>query len=824
MDYLIRSFKFGLRILVKSPAFTLIAVVALALGIGSVTTMFSVINGAIIRGLPFEEQEELMFVKRWDQERQPWNTGIPILDIQDIQREQKSFESLAAWFGGTVNVSLDNNPIRFTGSRISHNWLEILGVEPLIGRGFTAEEDKPGAAPVILLSYAVWQTHYSGDPSIVGKSASVNGALGTIIGVMPKKFQFPGRDEVWIALNPQIDWADVDRGDLSMSVMGRLKDGVSREQATAELTSFINRFAKEYPETHGEFVAASVDPVATELLGEQPIRMMWIMLAMGGFVLLIACANVANLLLARSTLRSKELAIRSSLGATRISIIGQLLVESILLSALGAFAGMLLALWATNTLQSYGEVMQLPFWITFNLDWRVLTIVTIVTLLSGLISGIVPALKASRVSVTDILKDDTRTGSSLRMGLFSKGLVVVQVAISSVLLILTVLMVRSVQNISNTDLHFDTEKVFTARMGLFDSAYPDPEDRYQFFTTLKRNLEARPEIQHTALYGRYRWTLIGVDWTRIKADGAEYEQPEDMPVVTTEYISPEYFETLGVELIEGREFTELDTPDNMPVAVINQALAEHLFPGENPIGKRITREPWPGERANMTPEEIDSIPWLTVVGVAPNMAAQGVGNTTGAEGRHFWRPMAPEYTATFMTIAARGPGNPMLLREIVRNEVIKLDPTLPIYADATPAKIVEEDTVTQRIIANIFKIFGLVAVFLASVGIYGIMSFSVNQRTMEFGIRSALGATGNSLLVLVMRSGLIQFTVGLVLGLTGAFFFSKLMQNFLFGVSPQDPVNYLLVAVVFTVVAVSACLMPARRAARVDPGQALRYE
>ena len=677
---------------------------------------------------------------------------------------------------------------------------------------------------MILLSYAVWQTHYSGDPSIIGKTASVNGALGTIIGVMPKKFQFPGRDEVWITLNPQIDWSDVDRGDMDMNLMGRLKDGVTQEQATAEMTTFISRFATEYPETNGDFVVASVDPIATEILGDEPIQMMWIMLAMGGFVLLIACANVANLLLARSTLRSKELAIRSSLGATRVSIIGQLLVESILLSILGAIGGMLLSLWATNILQSYGEVMQLPFWITFDLDWRVLTIVTIVTLLSGLISGIVPALKASRVSVTDILKDDTRTGSSLRMGLFSKGLVVVQVAISSILLILTVLMVRSVQNISDTDLHFETDQVFTARMGLFDSAYPSPEERYQFFTTLKRNLEARPEVEKAALYGRYRWTLIGVDWTRIKADGAEYAQPEDMPVVTNEFISPQYFSTLGVKMIGGREFTDLDTPDNMPVVIVNQALAENLFPGEDPIGKRFSREPWPGEKAFMTPEQIDALPWYTIIGVAPNMAAQGVGNTTGAEGRHYWRPMDPSETATFMTIAARGMGNPMLLREVVRNEVIKLDPTLPIYADATPAQIVEEDTVTQRILANIFKVFGLVAVFLASVGIYGIMSFSVNQRTMEFGIRSALGATGRNILVLVMRSGLVQFVIGLILGLVGAFFFSRLIQNFLFGVEPQDPLNYIVVAVVFTIVAVSACLMPARRASRVDPAQALRYE
>ena len=823
MDYLIRSFRFAFRVLIKNPGFSVIAVVALALGIGAVTTMFSVINGAVIRGLPFEEPGELMFVKRWNKERQPWNTGIPAMDFQDIQREQKSFENLAAWFGGTVNVSIDKNPVRFNGSRISHTWMDILGIQPLVGRNFTPEEDSPGAAPVLILGYAAWQNHYSGDPGVISKTASINGQLGTVIGVMPKGFEFPSQEEVWVPLMSQLNWSGMNRGDWSINVMGRLRDGISYEEATLEMTQFVKTFANTYPDTHGDFEVATVEPIAGALLGQQTVQMMWIMLAMGAFVMLIACANVANLLLARSTLRSKELAIRSSLGATRLSIIGQLLVESVLLSILGAVGGMGLALWATSALYDYGQLMQMPFWLRFDMDWRVLGIVTVVTLLAGLISGIVPALRASKVDITEILKDDTRTGSSLRMGLFSKGLVVVQVAISSVLLILTVLMMRSVQNINDTDLHFDTEGVFTARMGLFEGAYPTPEERYQFFDTLKRNVLARPEVQSVAFYGRYRWTMIGIDWNRIKKDGADYAAFEDMPMTTFEYISPEYFATLGVALLDGRPFTDLDTADSLPVVIINKALADKLFPGENPIGKRIQRQPWPQERASLPPEELD-FPWLTIVGVAPSMAAQGFGNNTPAEGAHYWLPMQPAQTATFMTIAAKGPANPLQLTEVVRQEVIKLDPNLPLYSVATPAMIIDEDTVGNTIIANIFKIFGLIAVFLASVGIYGIMSFSVNQRTMEFGIRSALGATGRNILVLVMRSGLLQFVIGLVLGLIGAWFFSKLMRNFLFGVSSQDPLNYILVTLVFTTVALTACLMPARRAARVDPARALRHD
>ena len=823
MDYLIRSFKFAVRILLKSPAFTLIAAFALALGIGAVTTMFSVINGAVIRGLPFEEPGELMFVKRWNVERQPWDTGIPVLDFQDIAREQKSFDQLAAWFGGTVNVSIDNNPIRFTGSRISHSWTDILGVQPLIGRSFDETDNQPGAAPVIVLSYSVWQNHYGGDPEVVGRTASINGRLGTVIGVMPKHFKFPARDEVWVPLMTQLNFAELQRGDWSISVMGRLRDGVNREQAELEMNNLVSQLAQRFPDTNERYQTATVEPIAGALLGDQTVQMMWIMLAMGGFVLLIACANVANLLLARSTLRSKELAIRSSLGASRLSIIGQLLIESILLSIFGALGGTALALWATQALHEYGQMMQMPFWLTFEMDWRVLVGVSLITLFTGLVSGIVPAIKASRVSVTDILKDDTRTGSSLHMGLFSKGLVVVQVAISSILLILTVLMMRSVENINDTDLHFDTTRVFTARMGLFEGAYPTDEERYRFYMNLKHNVEAIPEVRSVALYSRYRWTNTGLDWTRVKADGTADTDYDSLPLVTAERISPEYFDTLGVELIAGRSFNQMDTPDNLPVAIINAAMAKALFPGEDAVGKRFKQEPGPQERATRPPGEID-YPWLTVVGVAPDMAAQGVGNTTPAEGQHFWLPLQEDNTASFMTIAATGPADPMVLADLVRREVIKLDPNLPLYAVATPYTIVREDTVGSRIISNIFKIFGLVAVFLASVGIYGIMSFSVNQRTMEFGIRSALGATGRNILMLVMRSGLLQFKVGLLLGLVGAFFFSRLMQNFLYGVSTQDPMNYLLVGVIFTVVAVSACLMPARRASQVDPGQALRYE
>lgn len=827
MQHLLQDIRFGVRIMIRNPWFTAISVLALSLGIGAVTTMFSVINGAVLRGLPFEDPHELVFIQRYNENRDGWDTAIPILDFQDIRERQRSFEDISGWFDGTVNVSYEGNPQRFTGSRMTDGFLELLGTSPLIGRGISAEDNRPGSAPVLVLGYGIWQRHFNGSTDIIGQTVHVNGKLGTIVGVMPPGFAFPASAECWISLGSAVDWSEWERSDntWSLNVMGRLKDGVNLEMAEAELTGMLNQLADEYPSTNDRYRIASVRPYAQQILGEETVQTMWVMVAMGAFVLLIACANVTNLLLARATLRSKELAIRTSLGASRGRILTQMLTESVLLASAGALGGLLVARWGTQTLMSYAEVMNMPFWMDFRLDTSVLLVVTGVTALSGILSGLVPSLRASKVHVNEILKDDSRTGSSLQMGIFSKGLVVAQVAISCILLIVTGLMMRSVQNIANTDLKFDTTAVYTARLGLFEGDYPEEADRRNFFRQLLDNLRARPEIDQASLYGRFRWGLIGVNWNRMGVEGEE-ERPslEDYPLCNSETVEVGYFETLGIKLLAGRSFNEFDTEDNADVAIINQSLAKELFGHEDPIGQRIRRQIWPQELAqNPDPETIDR-PWLTVIGIAPDMAMQGVGNTTDSAGRGYFRPLAQMPAPMFMTIAAKGRGDPMALNPVVRQEIQKLDPNLPIYAVGTPEMIMNEDNRPNQIIANIFKFFGAVAVFLASIGMYGVMSFAVNQRWIEFGIRSALGATGRNLLSLVFQGGLWQLGIGLVIGLAGAYGFSQLLRTLLYGVETHDPITYLLVALLAAGVAVVAIIVPARKAARVDPAQALRHE
>lgn len=822
-----RDIRYGIRIMLKHPGFSGMAVLALALGIGSVVTMLSVINGAIWKGLPFDDPQELAFIARLNENRDEWDRAIPYQDLEYIKGRQTSFEGLAGYFGGTVNVSYEGNPMRYTGSRISSNFLDLLGARPILGNGFTAAQDQVGAAPVILLSYGVWRGQFGGDPSVVGKPVRINGALGEIVGVMPEGFAFPTQDDVWVPLGSSHNWDDPERAnDYNLNVFGRLNQGVSYDQATAELTTFLTQLSEAFPERNERYHTGSVEPFAPAILGDWQIRLMWIMTAMAGFVLLIACLNVANLLLARSTLRMKELAIRSSLGASRSRIMAQLLVESVTLSAVGALIGIGLSRWATSALMNYSATLNMPFWFDFGIDLRILVFVVGITALSGIASGLVPALRASKANVNHLLKDDTRTGTSRGLKLFSHSLVVVQVAVSCVALIGAALMMRSVTNIMETEMNFDTGAVYTARMGLFEGDYPTPEERYNFFTTLKRNLESRPEIASASLYGRYRWDLIGVDWGRPERESTEPKEFEDLPFSTYEYVSWDYFETLGIDF-QGRSFTELDCQDDAaPVAVVNEALAETLFPGEDPIGQRFRRAPWPQEIAHAANPADVQMPWLTIVGVAPNMAAQGLGNTTGAEGRHYFLPLRPGEARTFMTIAARPQGtlDPLKLAASVREEVVKLDPNLPLYATGTPAMIIEEDTAFRRVIANIFKIFGGLAVFLASIGIYGVMSFSVNQRIQEFGIRAALGAIPRNILKLVMQGGFVQLLVGLVVGLVVAFFATRSMQQMLYGVTNNDPLTYVMVSLLFSAVALTAVFFPARRAAQVHPAQALRNE
>lgn len=825
---IVRDLRYGLRVMLKSPSFTFLAIFALALGIGSVTTMVSVINGALWKGLPFEEPREIVWLERYNQNRDEWDRAIPYSVLEYIKEHQTSYESIAGYFGGTVNIVNGDNPVRYHGSRISAEFLDLVGVQPLpAGAPFTQEHDQVGAPPVVLLSHGAWQSQFGGSNDAIGKSVRINGKLGTVIGVMPKGFAFPSRDNVWIPLRSSLDWNDPEAANqYSLNVVARLKDGVTRDQAQAELVTLLQQVAKADPERNENYTSGAVRPFV-EANTQGVARMMTIMTVMAFCVLFIACANVANLLLARSTQRTKEFAIRSSLGASRVRLLAQLLTESVMIAALGGLIGTGLAHWASQYLMTYAEAVNMPFWFDFSIEWRVLAMVILITATTGILSGIIPALRASRASVNDLLKDDTRTGTSMGMKLFSRSLVILQVSTSCIPLVLAFFMMKSLDNIVHTEMNFRDDGVLTARMGLFEGDYPKPEDRFQFFTTLKRNLENRPEIDSAALYGRYRWSTVGLDWARVMTQSLEQTEFEDLPLTTNEYISWDYFETMGAPLLGGRSFTPIDSePNAAPVAIINEALAETLFPEGDPVGKQFRRAYWPNEIAQAAARgvELEDQQWITVVGVAPNMAAMGVGNHNGSEERHFFRPLPPGDARTFMTIAVSGGANPLNLTQVLREEVGKLDANLPLYSVGTPASLIAEDMTQNYLVTNIFRVLAGLAAILASIGIYGVVSFSVNQRTQEFGIRSALGAIPRNILQMVMQGGFAQLTIGIVLGMILSFIATRFTRNFLFDVSNNDWRIYTSVAVLFTLVALVAIFFPARRAARVHPAQALRHD
>ncbi len=826
MNNLLRDVLFGLRMMVQKPGLTIISILALGLGIGAVSTQLSVINGSLWKGLPYENSEELMHVQRWNDKREEWRTAIPIHDFLDIVEQQNSFEGLFGWFGGTINIVYDENPVRLQGPRVSASFTDVLKVQPIIGAGFQPEHDKPGAPPVALLSYGTWQAHFNGDKDVVGQSVKINGHLGTVIGVMPKDFRFPFREDLWIPLQSSFDFVNSPRGQgWDLEVMGRLKSSVSVEVAEAEITGIIAKLAEEYPDSNEDFRMGEVRPVMEELIGDGTENMMFIMLAVAVLLLFLACANVTNLILIRFSQRTKELAIKSAMGATRTRIITQIVVESTVLSILGALLGVFIAFYSTETLMMFAPQFNMPYWFDFTLNPKVLAGVVMITMLVGILSGVVPAFKASRLDFYFILKDDTRTSTSLHMGIISRLLVVMQICMSSVVLIVTGLMVRSLQEISQTDYGFDTRSVFTARMGLFGSEFDESEERYQFWSTLERNLQNRADVKEATIYERYRWGNTN-GWSRMELPNVDYPEFEDKPIVLSERNSPNYFKTMGVKLLAGRDFNEADIPNegsnSEPVIIINEAMAKSLFPGKSPIDKMIRRSPFPNERDNEG--NIPEYPWWRIIGVVPSMQMEGAGNDMGLQGpqqRGYYLPYADNTVQMFMTVAVRGFGSPESMQQIVREEVMRLDSTLPLYAVGTPAQIIAEDTSQQTILTNIFKIFGVVAVFLASIGIYGVVSFSVQQRSQEFGIRASLGATASSLRGMVMGSGSIQLVIGLILGLPLAAGMAYLMRTQVYAVSWWDLATYVGVVILLSTVTLVACFIPAYRASKVDPSKAL---
>jgi predicted permease len=808
MESLWKDFKYSARMLLKAPGNTAVSVIALALGIGLTTTMFSITYGVIYRGLPFEDSHRIMSLGRNNVAEDIQRMGVAVHDFLDWREQQTSFENLGGFYNGTVNVSgLEGRPERFSGAFMMVGGMDMLRVPPLMGRLFVEGEDQPGSPHVAILGYTVWQNHFGGDPDVIGRTVRMNGEVTTIVGVMPEGFLFPMNEQLWVPYRQNV--SEMERGSGTwLGVFGRLKDGVSPEAAQAEFSTIAERLAMEYPETN-EGVGATIEPYTERFVGSQLSALLYTMLAAVFLVLVIACVNVANLLLARVSVRSKELAIRSALGAGRWRIVAQFLSETFTLAAVGAGLGLGIAWVGIRLFDNAVARSEPPYWMTFELDGAVLLFAIALTAVAAVMAGILPALKASGARVNEILKDESRGTSSLRIGKLSKSLVVAEIALSCGLLVAAGLMIKSVVNLGNIDFGFDTENVMTARVGLFVSDYPDETVRLQFFEELVARLDAQPRVAVASLTSGLPTTGRG-GRPHFAVEGEIYEADQDYPLARQTIITPNHFETFGVSVLQGRDFGTQDTRDNLPVALVNLPFAERYFPGESPIGRRIR-----------IGESDSEEPWLTIVGVVPDMYLDPPENE---EPEGFYVPLS-QNDARFLSIAVRAAGgDASALAPMLRDEVMAVDSDLPIYWVRTVAAEVAENTWIFKVFSALFVAFGAAALFLGAVGLYGVMAFYVSRRTQELGVRMALGAQTGDVMKLVLKQGMFQLGLGLFLGLGIAALLSRGLEVLLFEVEPWDPVIFFLISVVLFLVGMLATYVPARRATLVDPVQALRYE
>ena len=802
MQALLRDIRYGLRSL--GPGLVTVATVALTFGIGLTTTMFSITYGALIKGLPFSEGDRIVSMVRSNPTTNSRRMGSPISDYVDYRDNQRTMSPLVAYYTGTVNVSGEGEAERFGGAFVTANTFELTRVKPMLGRTIQRGEDEPGGARVVVLGYGMWRRRFGGDSTVIGRALRANGVPYTIVGVMPEGFRFPDDAALWLPL--QIDPVATKRGEgLWLDVVGRLKDGVTMGQASADVAAIAQRLAQEYKETNENITAQVMNFVEADM-GPEPKQLLTTMLGAVFFVLLIACANVANLLMDRAAHKSKEVGIRTALGATRGAVIRQFLTEAFVLAAAGGVLGTVLA-WAGIGIFNRAIVdSQPPFYIDIGLHPPVLAFVIGVSLLATMLSGIIPAWQSSRSDLNEVLKDETRGSSSLRIGRMSKALVVFEVALSCGLLVAAGLMIRSVTSLKTIDPGFRRDNIFTARVG-FPAAYTDTAMQRQFHEQLRERLARIPGVRNATLTAGL--PAVNGGGGSFTIEGVTYERDNDVPDARWTSVSPEFFSTFDIPVLRGRVIDASDRADGLPVAVINQVFADRYFPKSDPLGRRIRL----GGRASESP-------WLTVVGVVPALFS---GDPEEQRPPGFYVPLAQRHSS-FVSMAVRTSGPPMAITSDVRRTVASLNPDIPIYFVYSMNEAFERPTWFVRVFGTMFMIFGLIALFLASVGLYAVMSFSVSRRVREVGIRMALGAQGRDVERMIFRQGAWQLGLGLVLGLGLAATVAQSMQVILFDVQPRDPATFGSVVLVLAVAGLTACMVPARRATRVDPLVALRTD
>jgi len=814
METLIKDIRYAIRSLIKRPSFTAIAVITLALGIGANTAIFSVVNATLLRPLPFKDPDRI--VMAWGylpklahtSDKFPSSAG----NYLGLVKQTQTLEQLAAFRQWSWQLTHAGEPEQLQGVRVSANFFEALGAKPALGQTFMPEQDQEGSAPVAIISHRLWQREFSGDKTVVGKSLTLNGRTATVVGVMPRDFEFPGganmipglqfatKNDIWMPLAMD-DQERKNQGSLNLALLGRLKPGVTINQAENELRTIEASLPLG---TIGYTV--NLIPLQKQMVGNIQ-RLLLVLLATVVFVLLIACANVANLLLARASSRRKEMAIRGALGAGRGRIIRQLLTESMLLSAVGGLVGFLIAIWGTPLLVSFIPE-KVPRIHEINVDLRVLGFAFLISILTGIVFGLAPALQASRIDLNESLKESARgTTGGLRQNRLRAFLIVSEVSLAVILMIGAALLTKSFVRLIDVKPGFDPSQTLSMEVSLPTlppSKYESDQEQAAFFQQVLDRLNHSPGV--TAAGAVLSLPLTGAEEsTDIFIEGRP-KSADQRPNADYTIVTPRFFETLRIPLLRGRQFTDLDRQDAPGVIIINDALAQRYWPNEDPLGKSLT------VGFEKTPREI--------VGIVATIKQ----TTLIAGGRqamylpHLQRPTGG------MSIVVRTNGDPMSLVGLARTQVHAVDQSIPVTNIRTMDEIFSASVAQQRFSMLLVGLFGSLALVLAAIGIYGVMAYTVTQRKHEIAVRMALGAKSSQVWQMVLKDGLVLASLGVVIGLGGAFALTRLMSTLLFEVKPTDVQTFATVSALLIFVATAACLVPARRATKVDPLVALRCE
>jgi len=809
---LVQDVRYGFRVLANSPGFATVAILTLGIGIGGNAAIFSFVDGILLKPLPYANADRIMRVAEKSPQGNP--NGISTLNYLDWKKDNRVFAYLAAQRNETITLSGIREPIQLRGSRVSPQYFDVFSIKPVLGRGFADDEDQVGKERVVILGNPLWQTQFGADPAVIGHTILLNSEPHTIIGILPAGSAFDRAwTQIWrpLAFYPE----NMSRNFHWFSAVAFLKPGITFEQARAQMDPIAARIAHDYPDSNKGW-GVYLERYADALLPSEVRQSLYVLMAAVGAVLLIGCVNLANLMLARSAAREREVAIRSSLGAGQWRLMRQFLTESVLLSFFGGILGIAIGYVTMLVLRALLPPFTLPRETEITMDARVLMFTLAISILAGILFGLAPAVSVLRANLASSMKEGGRgSGTGMARRRFRSALVVAEVALAFVLLTSAGLLIRSFLLMQYTDPGFDSTNVLTASLPIAEKTLPEPAQLNGYLRQILSGIEALPGVREAAMTSALPLEGWGYGMPFMVAN-TPFIDRANRPACFFKMVTPSYFHALGIRLLQGRGLTERDGKGSPPAIVINETMARKYFPNENPIGKRILIQEIVPRKTQLGPE----IAW-EVVGVVANEKVDGIDSKRDSAGVYVTIEQSPQY---FPRVVVRAAMDPMTLQQAIRQVVRGVNKDQPLADVKSLEQLKSESLAPDRLRAIVLGVFAIAAVLLSGIGIYGVISYSVVQRTQEIGIRAALGASAGNVLNLILRNGMALTLVGLILGLGGALALTRLLSGILFGVGARDPMTLVFVPALLAVVSLLACYIPARRAAAVDPLVALRYE